>query len=37
VDRIITELRGGDYRFSVLVRAIVASDPFKFREVKRGE
>jgi hypothetical protein len=37
VDAIIKQLREQDYRFGALMRAIVHSDPFLFREAKRGD
>ncbi|MDZ4782299.1 MAG: DUF1592 domain-containing protein [Planctomycetia bacterium] len=37
VDEIVTALDQNDYRFSVLVRAIVASDPFQYRRAQGAE
>ena len=34
VDRIVTELEANDYKISVLVTAIVKSDPFRLRRGK---
>jgi hypothetical protein len=32
IDRLVAELKAHDFRFSALVRGIVASVPFQYRE-----
>jgi hypothetical protein len=34
VDDIVAAMESNDYRFSALVRAIVASDPFQYRRAQ---